>query len=296
MEEGGTTLLERLNFLLEEQALRVAVEVRNRKVFYATHHGELKEGELWTPLWKELPSGRRWLRHLEGVRISQWKKRYAAETPEDAAENWKLSLRVDGQKRLITGNTYPENWASFVDVMNELPGVAMPKVNQVELLQLVYQTMLPPQQVSVYGPQFKSGALIEKLVINRGKHLLVLTRHKQGFGTERHAFDSIRNVPLLLKRTDAALAELTGMSSQPLHADDKEHIALRIVRRTGEETLLQFGAREHWPACLEALLSEVASLANFMHCSLLPARESAAEAQAQPAQEAGEKKHLEEKN
>lgn len=272
-------MLERLNFEMEEQALAAAVVVRGRQVFFACWHGEAPASG---PSWRPLENGRRFLRRLERVHLSQWKKSYRAESPEDAVSPWQLSLSDGGVRRVIKGNAYPENWAAFVDVMNELPGLALPKVNQVEVLQLLYEGALAPVPGNVYAPRQSGGTLVEKLVVNRGKHILILTRHKQGFGTERHAFDSVRNVPLLLKRVDASLSALPEQPGGRFRERDGERLELRLMRRTGEERQLLFGARSTWPECLRALLREITVLTYDVKSELLqntPQTPSAAQLQ-----------------
>ena len=94
-------MLERLNFEMEEQALAAAVVVRGRQVFFACWHGEAPAGG---PSWRPLENGRRFLRRLERVHLSQWKKSYRAESPEDAVSPWQLSLSDGGVRRVIKGN------------------------------------------------------------------------------------------------------------------------------------------------------------------------------------------------
>lgn len=275
-------MLDRLKFHMEEQSLTAVVAVKNRQVHFACYHGEAPEKIAW----RVLENGRRFLRHLERVRITAWKKRYAAETDEERVSPWELSFIVDGVKRRITGETYPENWPSFVDVMNELPGVAIPKIHQVETLSIVYEGALAPVAGNAYAPRLAGGTLVEKLAIHRGKHILILTRHKQGFGTERHAFDSIRNIPILLKRVDPSLTELTALAGQQaaagkrVHADEEngkpqEQIAIKFVRRKGEESSLAFGPRSTWPDCLKSLLAEISILTYDVKSVLLQGKEDA---------------------
>ena len=275
-------MLDRLKFHMEEQSLTAVVAVKNRQVHFACFHGEAPEKIAW----RVLENGRRFLRHLERVRITAWKKRYAAETDEERVSPWELSFIVDGVKRRITGDSYPQNWPSFVDAMNELPGVAIPKIHQVETLSIVYEGALAPVLGNAYAPRLAGGTLVEKLAIHRGKHILILTRHKQGFGTERHAFDSIRNIPILLKRVDPSLTELTALAEQQaaagkrVHADEEsaepqEHIAIKFVRRTGEESSLAFGPRSTWPDCLKSLLAEISILTYDVKSVLLQGKEDA---------------------
>lgn len=275
-------MLDRLKFHMEEQSLTAVVAVKNRQVHFACFHGEAPEKIAW----RVLENGRRFLRHLERVRITAWKKRYAAETDEERVSPWELSFIVDGVKRRITGDAYPENWPSFVDVMNELPGVAIPKIHQVETLSIVYEGALAPVAGNAYAPRLAGGTLVEKLAIHRGKHILILTRHKQGFGTERHAFDSIRNIPILLKRVDPSLTELTALAEKQAavgkraQVDEEsgkpqEHIDIKFVRRTGEESSLAFGPRSTWPDCLKSLLAEISILTYDVKSVLLQGKEDA---------------------
>lgn len=275
-------MLDRLKFHMEEQSLTAVVAVKNRQVHFACFHGEAPEKIAW----RVLENGRRFLRHLERVRITAWKKRYAAETDEERVSPWELSFIVDGVKRRITGDAYPENWPSFVDVMNELPGVAIPKIHQVETLSIVYEGALAPVAGNAYAPRLAGGTLVEKLAIHRGKHILILTRHKQGFGTERHAFDSIRNIPILLKRVDPSLTELTALAEKQAavgkraQVDEEsgkpqEHIDIKFVRRTGEESRLAFGPRSTWPDCLKSLLAEISILTYDVKSVLLQGKEDA---------------------
>lgn len=261
-------MLERLKLHLEEQSLTAVVAVKSREVRLSCYHGE-------PPLelsWRTIESGRRFLRRLERVHVMAWKKRYAAESDEDRVAPWSLDLIADGVKRRITGDAYPENWPAFVDVMNELPGVALPKIHQVEQLTLLYEGALAPVPGNPYAARVAGGKLVEKIAISRGKHILILTRHKQGFGTERHAFDSIRNIPILLKRVEPALQELSERADHQAAAgarrrrgfdgaaDGGERLAIRYVRRTGEEGQLLLGPRSTWPSCVTNLLAEISIL------------------------------------
>ena len=80
-------------------------------------------------------------------------------------------------------------------------------MRQLEQVALILHDTMDNPRGSIYLPKQKRISLVEKLIINRGKHILVFTRHKQGLGTERHAFDSVRNVPLLLERIAEHAAE-----------------------------------------------------------------------------------------
>ena len=256
-------MLERLKLHLEEQSLTAIVAVKSREVRLSCYHGE-------PPLelsWRTIESGRRFLRRLERVHVMAWKKRYAAESDEDRVAPWSLDLIADGVKRRITGDAYPENWPAFVDVMNELPGVALPKIHQVEQLTLLYEGALAPVPGNPYAARVAGGKLVEKIAISRGKHILILTRHKQGFGTERPAVDAIRSrrvgAPPEARRARAGQRAAAGARRRRGFdgaADGGERLAIRYVRRTGEEGQLLLGPRSTWPSCVTNLLAEISIL------------------------------------
>ena len=273
-------LIERLKLQMEEQSLTAIVAVKNRQVRLACYHGSVPESLTW----RVLEGGRRLLRRLERVHITAWKKRFVAESADDRVAPWTLDLVADGVKRRITGDAYPENWASFVDVMNESPGVALPKIHQVEQLTLLYEGALAPMVGNPYAPRAASGTLVEKIAISRGKHILILTRHKQGYGTERHAFDSLRNIPVLLKRVDPALTDISARAAHQAAAGarrrrecgDGERLSIKYVRRTGEEGQLLLGPRSTWPESVIQLLSEISVLTYDLKSDLLAPGENGA--------------------
>ena len=82
----------------------------------------------------------------------------------------------------------------------------------------------------------------------------------------------MRNVPLLLKRVDASLSALSALPEQPGGRFSEmagERLELRLMRRTGEERQLLFGARSTWPECLRALLREITVLTYDVKSELL---------------------------
>ena len=100
------------------------------------------------------------------------------------------------------------NYIKTIHELNdEIPGVEINRVRQLEQVALILHDTMDNPRGNIYLPKSKKISLVEKLIINRGKHILVFTRHKQGLGTERHAFDSVRNVPLLLERIAEHAAE-----------------------------------------------------------------------------------------
>ena len=267
-------MLERLKLQMEEQSLTAIVAVKNREVRLACYHGEAPE-----PLpWRVLESGRRFLRRLERVHITAWKKRYAAEAEDDHVAPWTIDLIADGVKRRISGDAYPENWPAFVDVMNELPGVALPKIHQVEQLTLLYEGALAPVVGNPYAPRAAGGTLVEQIAISRGKPILILTRHKQGFGTARHAFDSIRNIPILLKRVEPVLNDISARAEHQAAAGARrrtagdaagERLSIKYVRRTGEEGQLLLGPRSTWSESVTDLLREISVLTYDLKSDML---------------------------
>ena len=129
-----------------------------------------------------------------------------------------------------------------------------------------------------YAPRAAGGTLVEKIAISRGKHILILTRHKQGFGTERHAFDSIRNIPILLKRADAALTDISARAEHQAAAGARrrtagdvagERLSIKYVRRTGEEGQLLLGPRSTWSESVTDLLREISVLTYDLKSDML---------------------------
>ena len=229
-------MLERLKLQMEEQSLTAIVAVKNREVRLACYHGEAPE-----PLpWRVLESGRRFLRRLERVHITAWKKRYAAEAEDDHVAPWTIDLIADGVKRRISGDAYPENWPAFVDVMNELPGVALPKIHQVEQLTLLYEGALAPVVGNPYAPRAAGGTLVEKIAISRGKHILILTRHKQGFGTDESCAEF---API-------SISSVTGEGIEEL----RERMAALLLTKEAESALVTNSRHIHALAEAKAAL------------------------------------------
>ena len=203
-------MLEKLTFEMEEYPLKVELLVKERQLYYRVGHGDEADA---TDM-QVLESGRRWLRHLEKLHLESWRASYQPETPPEQHHLWRLAFKDSkiGLRRIVGDQAYPGSWAAFVDLMNRIPGVEIHKVRQLEQVSLILQDTIENSGGSIYLPKQKRIQLIEKLIINRGKHLVVFTRHKQGLGTERHAFDSARNVPLLLERIAAQAAMFCGQS------------------------------------------------------------------------------------
>ncbi|SFW32365.1 hypothetical protein [Selenomonas ruminantium] len=192
-------MLEQLCFEIEDMNLKVELAVRERQLCYRVGDGEFAV----------LDGGRRWLRRLEKLHLGAWRASYQPPVPPERHSLWRLSFKDSklGMRRIVGDNAHPGSWAAFIDLMNEIPGVEINRVRQLEQVALILHDTMDNPRGNIYLPKSKKISLVEKLIINRGKHILVFTRHKQGLGTERHAFDSVRNVPLLLERIAEHAAE-----------------------------------------------------------------------------------------
>ena len=202
---GQCELLEQLTFTLEENKLKVVLLTKERQLYYQVE----QDGQLLTAAPVVLEGGRRWLRRLEKLHLGTWRASYQPKMPPVVHKLWRLAFKDSklGQRRIVGDQAYPGTWAAFIDLLNEIPSVEIHKVRQLEQVSLILQDTMVNPGGSIYLPKQGQLTLTEKLIINRGKHILVFTRHKQGLGTERHAFDSIRNVPLLLERIAEHAAE-----------------------------------------------------------------------------------------
>ena len=201
-------MLERLTFEMEEYPLKVELAVKERQLYYRVTGGE-KNAAVDMQI---LDGGRRWLRHLEKLHLESWRASYQPETPPEEHHLWRLAFKDSkiGMRRIVGDQAFPGSWAAFVDLMNQIPGVEIHKVRQIEQVSIILHDTMENLGGNIYLPKQKKIPLVEKLIINRGKHLLIFTRHKQGIGTERHAFDSARNVPLLLERIALQAARFTA--------------------------------------------------------------------------------------
>ena len=183
---------------------RIEVAVRERKVYVgavqAASLDELPEAIAEEAL-AELPSGRRWLRKLDKLAIAQrWRSRFVAEAPLTADTKWQLLYKEQGKSaRHITGlGAFPENWASFLDCLNELPDVAIRQENHLEHIRFLLIEKVPV----ITGRKKTIVELREKLVIDRRKRMILYNRHKEDFGTERHAYELPKAVSQLLDELD----------------------------------------------------------------------------------------------
>ena len=201
-------LLEQFSFMmggpLTSGCWRIEVAVRERKVYVgavqAASLAELPEAIAEEAL-VELPSGRRWLRKLDKLAIAQrWRSRFVAETPLAADTKWQLLYKEQGKNaRHITGlGAFPENWASFLDCLNELPDVAIRQENHLEHIRFLLIEKVPV----ITGRKKTIVELREKLVIDRRKRMILYNRHKEDFGTERHAYELPKAVSQLLDALD----------------------------------------------------------------------------------------------
>lgn len=247
-------MLEELTFALEEQQLHVELKTREYHLYYRVQSGDGAMGE-----WQLLESGRRWLRRLEKLHLTFWRAHYESAEEVLVHHRWQLFFRDTkvGARKCAGDAAYPEAWPAFIDLLNEIPGVEIVRVKQLEQVSLVLNDVMQNPGGNIYLPKKKTIQLTEKLVINRGKHLLVFTRHKHGIGTERHAFDSVRNVPLLLDRIARHAA---GFTVQPdsLLDDYLPKVEWRLLWRDGSEEAGSYALKkQEMPPEWEAFIHEI---------------------------------------
>ena len=242
-------MLEHLSFELEELGLKVEIVVRERQLHYKVNDGESAV----------LDGGRRWLRRLEKLHLGGWRASYQPPVPPAVHSLWHLSFRDSkiGSRRIVGDNAYPGSWAALVDLMNEIPGVEISRIKQLEQVAIILHDTLDNPRGSIYLPKQKKISLVEKLIINRGKHLLVFTRHKQGLGSERHAFDSVRNVPLLLERIAEHAAEWQCQQDSIID-DYLPRVEWKLLWRDGTEDTGSYTLRgdampEAWKTFMEEI-------------------------------------------
>lgn len=206
-----------------------------------------------------LEGGRRWLRRLEKLHLTFWRAHYTAEEEVLVHHPWSLTFKDSkvGVRKCEGDAAYPENWPVFIDLLNEIPDVEIVRVKQLEQVSLILSDTMQNPGGNIYLPKKKTIQLTEKLVINRGKHLLVFTRHKHGIGTERHAFDSVRNVPLLLDRIARHAAGFT-VQSDSLMDDYLPRIEWRLLWRDGSEQAGSYVLKEQeMPEAWENFIHEI---------------------------------------
>lgn len=246
-------MLEKLNFTYDEYKLKIELELRDRQLFYRVQHGD-------TPAeFAVLDGGRRFLRRMEKIHLENWRASYQPEVPPETHSLWRLGFvsKKFGRRRIVGDQAYPGGWASFIDLINELPGVEIHKVRQLEQVSIILHDTMENPGTNIYLPKQKQIPLTEKLIINRGKHILIFTRHKQGLGTERHAFDSVRNVPLLLERIGAAAAEFCAQSDS-LVDDYSAQVEWRFTWHDGTEDHGSYTMKgEQMPDAWKAFIEEI---------------------------------------
>lgn len=246
-------MLEKLNFTYDEYKLKIELEMRDRKLFYRVQHAdEIAE-------FTELEGGRRYLRRLEKIHLETWRASYQPEIPPTVHNLWRLGFvsKKFGRRRIVGDSAYPTAWAAFIDLLNELPGVEIHKVRQLEQVSLILHDTMENPGGNIYLPKQREIPLTEKLIINRGKHLLVFTRHKQGIGTERHAYDSVLNVPLLLERIAAAAADFSRQTDT-LADDFLPQVEWRFIWHDGTENCGSYTLKgKDMPPAWQSLIAEI---------------------------------------
>lgn len=193
---------------LRAGSLRVEVAVRERKVYVGVARADSLEElpqELAPDALVELPNGRRWLRKLDKLAIAQrWRSRFTASAPLSADMRWQLLYKEQGKnaRHIIGLGAFPENWTLFVDCLNELPDVTIQQQNHLEYIRFLLVEKVPV----ITGRKRTVVELREKLVLDRRKRMILYNRHKEDFGTERHAYDLPKAVSNLLDALDKPAA------------------------------------------------------------------------------------------
>ncbi len=248
-------MLERLSFILggplTADRWQVEAVVKDRKVYVGCRRcfaeQEPQDGQELPK--EELPSGRRWLRKLEKLGIQRWRSRFVPEEPARADTQWTLLYKEEGKpQRHITGRgAYPENWASFIDWLNELPGAAIRQENHIESVRFSFYEEVPLKAGGRKIP------IREKLALDRRRRVIIYNRHKQELGTERHAYEVPR-----------AIIRLLDMLDRTQHLEDKwptergeegPKLEVRLTRHDGTETVIRCRyvpaeLPENWPEFL----------------------------------------------
>lgn len=248
-------MLERLSFILggplTADRWQVEAVVKDRKVYVGCRRcfaeQEPQDGQELPK--EELPSGRRWLRKLEKLGIQRWRSRFVPEEPARADTQWTLLYKEEGKpQRHITGRgAYPDNWASFIDWLNELPGAAIRQENHLESVRFSLYEEVPLKAGGRKIP------IREKLALDRRRRVIIYNRHKQELGTERHAYEVPR-----------AIIRLLDMLDRTQHLEDKwpaecgeegPKLEVRLTRHDGTETVIRCRyvpaeLPENWPEFL----------------------------------------------
>lgn len=275
---------------LRAGSLRVEVAVRERKVYVGVARADSLEElpqELAPDALVELTNGRRWLRKLDKLAIAQrWRSRFTASAPLSADTRWQLLYKEQGKnaRHIIGLGAFPENWTSFVDCLNELPDVAIQQQNHLEYIRFLLVEKVPV----ITGRKRTVVELREKLVLDRRKRMILYNRHKEDFGTERHAYDLPKAVSNLLDALDKPAA-----FEQRLHVRciDGSDTGARLIVRWQRHDRLEAGLTCHydaqdmpadWPLFLRMLHEAMGGIrGRFFALDRFPF-ESAAQASAQP--------------
>lgn len=232
---------------LRAGSLRIEVAVRERRVYVGAVQAESLGAlppEIAPDALDELPSGRRWLRKLDKLAIAQrWRSHFVAETPLSADTKWQLLYKEQGKSaRHIKGEgAFPDNWSSFLDCLNELPGVSIQQGNHLEHIRFLLIEKVPV----ITGRKKTVVELREKLVIDRRKRMILYNRHKEDFGTERHAYELPKAVSRLLDALD-----------QPEEFEQRLHVhcigstfeGARLIVRWQRHDRLEAGLTCHYDA------------------------------------------------
>lgn len=233
-EKGVKNLLEHLCFTmggpLTEGCWKVEAVVRERRVYIGAARADEMENLPEELPREELPSGRRWLRKLDKLAIAQrWRSHFRADEPLAADTKWTLLYKEIGRPaRHIEGSgAFPENWATFIDCLNDLPDVSIRQENHLEQIRFLLIETVPFRQ----GRKQTMIELREKLVLDRRKRMILYNRHKEDFGTERHAYEMPQSVSRLLDALDHGGLFETRIKARNLKPDEKSaHLVIHWQR------------------------------------------------------------------
>lgn len=262
---------------------KVEAVVRERRVYVGAAQAASFENLPAKLDTEELPGGRRWLRKLDKLAIAQrWRSRFFAEEQLAADTHWTLLYKELGKPaRHITGcGAFPENWATFIDCLNELPNVAIQQENHLEYVRFLLIETVPVRQ----GRRQAMVELREKLVLDRRKRMILYNRHKEDFGTERHAYELPKSVSRLLDELDKMAPFESRLTARNLSSDDKSaHLVVRWQRHDRVEAGLSchYDA-EDMPGDWKVFLQDLHEVMGGIHGRFF-APERFAAAQKQPA-------------
>ena len=144
-----------------------------------------------------------------------------------------------------------------------MPDVSIQQQNHLEYIRFLLVEKVPV----ITGRKRTVVELREKLVLDRRKRMILYNRHKEDFGTERHAYDLPKAVSNLLDALDKPAAFEQRLHVRCIDGSDTGALlcsrSLPVRERgAGERTAMRQSARcsreidRHWiPAILKVLIN-----------------------------------------